>query len=233
MVTVDQYRENQRLNRLKESCFRKVCPTCLQPQFACYCRVVQRFDPKMTFVILIHPVESRKRLATGRMSHLSLVNSHLWRGSNFSDHEQVNRLLSDPQIYPVVLYPGPLSKNLTNMDHRERAAIVPSGKKLVIFVIDGTWGTAGKMIRESSNLCFLPRICFSPPRQSSFRVRKQPNPKCLSTIEAIHHTIELMGSGQGFDISQGLHDSLLQTFDILVSQQLEFVPEWGRCGVGK
>jgi DTW domain-containing protein YfiP len=81
------------------------------------------------------------------------------------------------------------------------------------------------MIRQSENLKSLPRICFSPAKPSNFRVRKQPHPNCYSTIEAIHHTIELVGASQGFSTDQREHDKLLTAFDFMVERQLNFIQE--------
>lgn len=202
---------------------RVLCVNCLQPEFACYCAHIRKFDPQIEFAILIHPLEFKRRIATGRMSHLCLEHSHLLMGCDFSQDIRVNTLLANPALHCAILYPGRGSANFTPMSYRERAAFFPSRKKLVIFVIDGTWNTARKMLRLSHNLHGLPRFCFSPQQPSHFRVRKQPKPECYSTIEAIHHTVELVGPGQGFDLATGQHNILLKVFGCLVEQQLEFM----------
>jgi DTW domain-containing protein YfiP len=94
--------------------------------------------------------------------------------------------------------------------------------------MDGTWATARKMVRQSRNLHALPRVCFSLDRPSGFRVRKQPAAGCYSTIEAIHQLIELVGSLCGFAVASRRHDNLLDVFDKMVAQQLQFVPEHHR-----
>jgi DTW domain-containing protein YfiP len=203
---------------------RATCHQCRQAKFNCYCDHVQRFDPNMTFVILIHPVEVQRRIATGRMSHLSLENSYLIEGEDFSDHPVVNDLIGNPEHQCVMLYPGQGSLDLSNLDEIERSTHFRSDKKLIVFVIDGTWATARKMVRQSRNLGSLPRICFSLDRPSGFHVRKQPAAGCFSTIEAIHQVIELVGSYYQFPVSQRLHDRLLTVFDKMVEQQLQFVP---------
>jgi DTW domain-containing protein YfiP len=200
-----------------------MCFRCMQTSEQCYCQQIQKFDPKIKFVILIHPIEVRRRFATGRMSHFSLQNSELIRGQNYSDDSRVNLILKNPDYYPVVLYPGLQSLNLTHLDDEERKEIFPKNKKPIIFVIDGTWNTAKKMVRLSENLCSLPRICFTPPGPSNFRIRKQPKIECYSTIEAIHQTIELVGEGVGFDVTSRAHDALLNVFDGVVEKQLKFV----------
>jgi DTW domain-containing protein len=202
---------------------RTLCFKCLQPLKTCFCGHLRPFNSHLRFVILIHPLETRRRIATGRMSYLTLQNSHLIRGYDFSNNLSLNELLKDPAIYPVVLYPGKTSTNLSTLSDQQRGTIFPEGRQPMIIVIDGTWGTAGKMLRRSGNLVDLPRICFTPPHPSNFRVRQQPKSECFSTIEAIHHVIELVGGNYGFDRTTRAHDSLLYVFDKMVEQQLEFV----------
>jgi len=222
-LNLQHYKQKREEQIQQEPQFRELCTTCLQPEFSCYCPAVQRFDAKIEFAILIHPIELRRRIATGRMSHLTLKHSHLILGQNYSENNQVNRLLADSRYHPVILYPGRQSKNLSVLNPQERRELIPPGKKLLVFVIDGTWATAGKMIRQSHNLLSLPRLCFSPEKPSNFRVRKQPAPGCVSTIEAIHHMIELIGPACGFDISAREHDKLLHVFDTMVERQLEHI----------
>ena len=70
-------------------------------------------------------------------------------------------------------------------------ALVPAGRQLIVFVLDGTWKSVRKMLRLSRNLASLPMICFEPPSPSSYRIRRQPKAHCYSTIEAIHHVLDL------------------------------------------
>lgn len=202
---------------------RQLCMTCLQPLTTCYCRHVVSFDPLIHFVILIHPVEVRRRIATGRMSHLCLQNSRLIMGYDYSNNESVNQILHDAGNECVILYPGRSSVNLTAMARDDRSGLFSRDKKLVVFVLDGTWSTAKKMLRRSQNLHYLPRIAFTPPRPSNFRVRQQPKPECFSTVEAIHHVVELLGPARGFDLQSKAHDRLLYVFDKMVEQQLGFI----------
>jgi DTW domain-containing protein YfiP len=205
--------------------YRTICTICTQPDFACYCSQVQSFDAKINFVVLIHPIEVKRRIATGRMSHLCLKDSYLIKGQNYTQDNKVNDLIKDQNFHSVILYPGPTSKNLSRVFENEKQHLFSKNKKLRIFVIDGTWATAKKMLRQSENLKTLPRICFSPAKPSNFRVRKQPNANCYSTIEAIHQTIELIGESQGFNVKQREHDKLLHLFNHMVERQLDFVRE--------
>jgi DTW domain-containing protein YfiP len=203
---------------------RAFCTDCRQSAFNCYCAHVQRFDPRIEFVILIHPLEVRRRIATGRMSHLCLANSHLIEGEDFADHALVNQLIASPEHQAVMLYPGPGSIDLSALDVASRRELFRGDKKLLVFVIDGTWAKAKRMVRLNPNISVLPRVCFSRATPSTFRVRQQPAEGCFSSIEAIHQVIDLVGAFYGFPSEVRQHDNLLWVFDQMVERQLPFVP---------
>ena len=222
-MDVETYRKRRQELAAKEKPRRELCLACFQPQFGCYCAQIERFDPEIKFVILIHPIEVKRRIATGRMSHLCLKNSELIQGEDYSANKQVEAILANPDYHNVILYPGRNAANVTPLTNEQRTELFPKDKQLVIFVIDGTWRTARKMLNRSQNLQRLPQICFTPDRSSRFRVRKQPAENYFSTIEAIHQTIELVGESQGYDVASRAHDNLLNVFDYFVELQLKCV----------
>ena len=215
-MDLEKYKQRREELRQTQPQYRHLCQQCMQPSFSCYCSLVQRFDPKIKFVILLHPIERRRRIATGRMAYLCLENSELIIGQDYTKNDQVNKILSDSRYQPFVLYPGGSSINITETSTLEKANIFCSDKIHVVFVIDGTWATARKTMRLSQNLNKLPRVCFTPPYQSQFRVRKQPREECVSTIEAIHHFIDLL------DVKVP-HKNLLYVFNKMVEKQIEFM----------
>lgn len=202
---------------------RALCRACLQPESWCYCAGLRPFDPQITFVILQHFLELRRTIATGRMAHLCLESSRLLLGHDYSEDPAVEALLADPSYQPVVLLPSPGAAAIDEMDAPARAGVFATDRRPLVFVVDGTWSTAKKTVRLSRNLRDLPRIRFTPDRPSTFRLRRQPQEKCWSTIEAIHRTIELLGADRGFDVSARAHDVLLSTFDAFVERRLAHV----------
>jgi DTW domain-containing protein YfiP len=159
------------------------------------------------------------------MAHLCLQRSHLIWGDDFSHDNTVNAILSDPARHCVVLYPGPDSQDISAASLEDRAKYIPNAKALTVFVIDGTWRTAKKMLRLSENLKTVPKISFIPTRASAFKIRKQPAANCLSTIEAIHQTIDLLGQACGYDLTSRSHDELLRVFQTMVVRQLRYTPD--------
>ncbi|AZZ35583.1 DTW domain-containing protein [Bdellovibrio sp. qaytius] len=221
-MKLEDYRRKKDELTAAEPTYRNLCTTCIQPEFGCYCKNIKPIACAINFVILIHPIEAKRRIATGRMSHLCLSGSHLIQGQNYTDNQQLNSLIADPEYHSVILYPGQNSKNVSLLSEQERSQQFLTNKKLRIVVIDGTWATAAKMVHQSTNLKTLPRISFIPTNPSNFRVRKQPESHCYSTIEAIHHTIDLFTDSKSI---QRPHDHLLEVFNGMVEKQLSFLSE--------
>lgn len=166
----------------------------------------------------MHPHEVKKTIGTGRMTYHCLSNSELWIGSEFNESEKLNSLLNNKEYSPVLLYPGPQSINLSLINKEQRQKVFKDHKTPLVIVLDATWIYAKKMLYRSPNLQTLPRISFDTPRLSRFLMRKQPREECFSTIEAVHHVIEL------FDFEEGStkHNHLLEVFNTMVDQQLEY-----------
>jgi len=202
--------------QLSQKQFHERCYTCRRSKPLCYCHLIKSFQSEPQFVILIHPVEFRRRVATGRMAHLCLNNSIMIDAASFGENTKLQGILNNPDHHCVVLYPGENSVNLSPLSVGERWELFPKDKKLVIIVIDGTWNTASGMMRSCEKLNNLPRVCFSPRQASRFRIRKQPKDFCLSTIEAIHECIDLLNVQ-----ASSAHDHLLEVFDRVIDWHIE------------
>jgi DTW domain-containing protein YfiP len=121
---------------------RDFCFNCRKARVTCYCAQIQPFETAPLFVILVHPREARNSIGTGRMLHRSLTNSLFIEGGDFEKNEAVNKLIESPAHHGVVLYPGRESLNLSGCSAAEFKNAIPMEKRLVIFIIDGTWGLA-------------------------------------------------------------------------------------------
>lgn len=199
------------------------CSKCQNPECLCYCSKIRPFSSQIKFVILIHRGEARRSIATGRMAHLIISNSQIIEGLDYSEDSRVNTLIEDPNNFPVLLYPGIDSLNLSQLEPSERQEYFPTNKKLVVFILDGTWSHAKRMKRLSRNLCSLPKIQFTPQTPSNFRVREQPHENCYSTIEATHELILLLDA----DPKQA-RKNLLEVFDFMVDQTIHCQSRNGR-----
>jgi DTW domain-containing protein YfiP len=201
---------------------RPTCPRCWKAVPTCYCHVLRPFAAPVEFVILQHNYEAKNSIATARMAHLSLTNSRLVIGRDFDGDARVDRLLAEPGRRNVLLYPRADAEPL---DDVLAASLPPGAEPLVLWVLDAKWSHAPKMLRLSPAVRALPATAFVPVQESRFRIRKQPNAKCLSTIEAIHTVIDRHAALAGHAGRE--HDALLDVFQHLVLQQLDFC-DWER-----
>lgn len=182
---------------------------------SCYCESVRPFRTSgFDLIFLQHPHERKRTVGTARMAHLCLENSKIFTGMNFDHHRQVEELIHDPANYCMVLYPGPRAINVSLQGAAENRALAPAGKKLVIFLIDGTWSCAKKMIKCSPNIMSLPQICFTPYRGSEYQFRRQPLPNYVSTIEATYQLLEILEPSPQLG-------QLLELFRAMVARQVE------------
>ena len=166
----------------------------------------------------MHPREARReKNGTGRLCHRVLRNSLLFVGVDFTNHRTVSALIEDPQYQSVMLFPTGEAVNLSQDGYR---ALGGGDEKLQIFVVDGTWSLAGKILRLSENLRALPTVTFTLRQPSNFRIKKQPRAECLSTLESIHLLLEL-GREQGIEGAECNIDQLPELFTRLVDVQLE------------
>ncbi len=162
------------------------CYKCFRPLVTCYCKSIKQIKTEIKFVILIHPKEAYKqKTGTGRLAHLSLADSELIVGVDFTDNPKVNALLNDSSYLPVLLYPG--KKAITASSNELKQEL--SDKKLLVFIIDATWSSAKKMLYLSNNLHDLTNISFNNRYVSKFIIKRQPGLFCLSTVESVYYLI--------------------------------------------
>lgn len=136
------------------------------------------------------------------MAHLCLPNSELHGGVRLDEHPRVHELAASGA---AVLFPGAGAVD---------PLALPGGPPRELVVIDGTWIEARKLLARSAVLRSMPRIGFIPATPGNYRIRREPAPHCLSTIEAV---VEVLGRLEG-DVER--FRPLLGVFDHMVENQL-------------
>jgi len=163
----------------------------------------------------MHPKEFRKtKNGTGHFTHLSLPNSSIFIGIDFSNHEKINNIINDKNNNCYILYPGNNTIKLNNQSIKEK------NKNNVIFIIDSTWACSVKMLRVSQNLHNLPRVSFEHDKVSQFKIKEQPNKYCLSTIESTLCVLELLNKHNIEDIKEDDFKGFLEPFTKMVEYQI-------------
>jgi len=171
---------------------REMCYRCFWPRAHCWCPLLLPLETRTRFLFLMHPKEFKQEKAgTGRLTQRCLPNSSLHMGMAFDRDEAVAAILADPQYCPVLLYPGREAINLSEAAAAALPAAIGS-RRLLVVVLDATWSGARKMLRLSPGLQRLPRIMFAAPGPSRYVIKHQPQPGCLSTLEATHELLTLL-----------------------------------------
>ncbi|MBT4790762.1 MAG: DTW domain-containing protein [Halobacteriovoraceae bacterium] len=210
----EQYLKQKKQYKKQQNDPRTVCKKCLRPSPACFCAHLSPFKTETKFCFLMHPLEAKpSQIGTGRMSHIALINSHLIIDTDFDQNQEFLKLLKLQEYNPYLLYPGDKSLKIDD----ETSPAIPSNKKLLIFILDGTWPCAKKMMKKTTKLHQLPKISFSTQLESQFSIKHQPAKYCLSTIESVHyllgalekHEIEKIAPKQKASLLNALNENVL------------------------
>jgi len=193
---------------------RPMCWTCRKPGLVCICRDIQPVPTRFRIVILQHPQEARNTISTARIVSLSLTGARLFIGIDFSQDRAFARCLAEAPGPVYLVYPERGAPEVAELSARESGW--PDTAPTFI-LIDGTWAQARKIKNQNPILAGIPRVALAPDRTSNYRIRRQPRPNCLSTVEA---TELLLSRLEG---PRSRYRPLLDAFDRMIDRQLEFV----------
>lgn len=189
----------------------------MSPSSTCICKHTNPIHTKTRFIILMHPKEYKKeKNGTGRMTMLQLENSEIIVGVDFTNNTQVNEILTQEKSSSFLLYPGKDNFNLSIRKSSEINSFM--GNNPHIFILDGTWPCARKMLKLSKNLQKLKRVSFDNTIKSKFIIKQQPKSLCLSTIESVYTVLNLLKEGR---LEQCETKGFLIPFEKMIEYQIE------------
>ena len=197
---------------------RDKCYKCYRPKSSCMCKYIRPIATHTKFIVLMHPKEFKKtKNGTGHLTHLSLPNSELFMGIDFSENGRINEIIATHESF--ILYP---SSHAINLSHKNplNENVLSYQKPMAIFLIDSTWACSLKMMRESKNLHTLSHISFDLTKRSEFKIKEQPLEYCLSTIESTLTVLELLTQWQIETIAPEKFDAFLTPFYAMIDYQL-------------
>lgn len=152
------------------------------------------------------------------MTQLQLENSEIIVGVDFTDNKRVNEILSSENNHSFLLYPGKDSFNLSTRKSAETISFMGGNPHL--FILDGTWPCARKMLKLSKNLQKLNRVSFDEKIISKFVIKQQPSALCLSTIESVHTVLNLLKENK---MEQCDTKGFLIPFEKMIEYQIEWI----------
>jgi DTW domain-containing protein YfiP len=174
----------------------------------CYCAALPRLDTATRVVILQHPREREMPIGTARMASLCLPEASLHVGVRWDAGGPLGGALADPARPPILLYPGPGARDILRD---------PPPGPVTLVVVDGTWSQARTVVRDNPILRALPRYDFVAPEPTQYRIRREPRPDYVSTIEALMHVLGVLeGDAERF---RALLDPLRAMVDAHLAQK--------------
>ena len=175
----------------------------------------------------MHPKEAYKqRTGTGRLAHLTLVDSEIIVGIDFTENKRLNTLIQDENYYPVLMYPSPDAWTATGYRENEPHTLKEAcgEKKLLVILVDATWACAKKMVKLSKNIQVLPKISFTAGYKSIFTFKTEPQDDFISTIETCYYLLKELRVGEfSTTITQPDFnpEPLMDIFKKMIKTQLE------------
>jgi DTW domain-containing protein len=183
---------------------RPSCDRCLRPAVGCVCALVRRVQPRTRIVVVQHPRERRHPFGTLRLARLGLEGLEVHVASR--DGSGRTRCRPCAPLGAALLYPSADAIDIAELPVRPAALVV----------VDGTWFTARKLVRDNAWLQELPRVKVTPPRAGRYRIRRAPDPsRQLATIEAIAYALQVLEPD-----TTGVGE-LLTAFEAMIDRQLQ------------
>ena len=198
---------------------REKCYSCFRPKSSCMCEHINAVDTNTRFVILMHPKEFKKvKNNTGFFTHLSLSNSEVFIGIDFSKHQRINEIISTHESY--ILFP---SSNAVNLSDENINLNVDIEKPMAIFLIDSTWACTKKIFTLSQNLNQLKHMSFTTETSSKYQIKEQPESNYLSTIESTLVVLELLNKRSVENIKADALNGFLNPFFKMIEYQKKLI----------
>ncbi len=161
---------------------REMCYRCHKASVMCICGTIAVVENRTPVTILQHPREQKHALGTVRFARLGLARINVV----VADGDGA-RGIHVPMELPegcAILFPGEDSVPLESLSGASRPT--------ALLVLDGTWSTAGKLYKDNPWMHRLKKVSLQPAQPGNYRIRKEPRPECLSTIESIVMALSIL-----------------------------------------
>jgi len=195
---------------------RPTCFVCFKPRATCVCSSIARVQNRTRVSVLQHPRERAHPIGTARFVDLGLSESEVVVATgSLHGFRRPMRLLPGAGL----LFPREDARDLETLSANER----PSQ----LVVLDGTWPQARTLYRQNEWLHALPHYRLSPSAPSRYRIRREPSPDYVSTIESVLIALRILEPE-----IEGL-DGLLSAFDAMIDEQIRRAGDAMAAGRGK
>ncbi len=170
------------------------CPRCGKPAALCVCADIVAEDNPIELLILQHPQEQDLMLGTARLTTLHFKRATLKVGLSWPSLSKILGRTVDPQRW-AILYLGSsnareLAPDADVVAVTRKGALEPNQRAILrsiegVILLDGSWSQAKALWWRNPWMLKCRRVILGPRMPSRYgRLRREPRPDGLSTIEA-------------------------------------------------
>jgi len=181
---------------------RETCYVCFKPRSTCICASIVPIDNRTGVFVLQHPREWAHPIGTARLVDLGLSKSEVVVA--VSTAELLTPIALPPRT--GLLFPRDDARDLEGLPAEERPEH--------LLVLDGTWRQARSLYRHNPWLRGLAHYRLSPSAPSRYRIRKEPRPDYVSTLESVLLALRIL------EPETCGHAGLLAAFDAMIDTQV-------------
>ncbi|PIE01916.1 MAG: hypothetical protein CSA81_09795 [Acidobacteria bacterium] len=197
---------------------RKNCYRCHKALTQCICDLIVEVSNKTDVVILQHFRERFHPIGTARLAVLGLKNCRIHVAHSGLPANSTSRQVDSAWKYRTLLTQIPFPEDGAVLFPSKNAQpLTADNPPSALLVLDATWSHAKRLYYENPWIARLKHVSLQPEHPSNYRIRKEPEAHCLSTLEAIVSALKILEPE-----TRGL-DELLETFNIMIDRQSQFV----------
>jgi DTW domain-containing protein YfiP len=179
------------------------CPRCRIHQQHCFCAHILPFTIHSRLSLIVHVRELKLTSNTAYF-----VQQMLPQNSHFDIRGRMNeplvaKTITERSGHPLFLYPDENSQVLTP----DYVRSLPS--KIHLIIPDGSWHQARKVHQREPAFQGIQTVRLSDDLRGEYKLRSAPDPRFLSTYEAIAHAL-------GVIEGQEVRDRLMAFFRVFV-----------------
>lgn len=168
----------------------KRCPGCLLVPDLCACDLRPQLRSAAAFCLVMFDSEPLKPSNTGRLIADVLPDStHAFLWSRTEPDPALLALLDDPAYQPYLVFPD-CEKAPERVVHQ---VSLPTGKRPLFILLDGTWREARRMANKSPYLDRFAVLAVQPEQLSTYGMRVAAHDEHLCTAEVAACVLESAG----------------------------------------
>ena len=171
----------------------------------CVCGSLEPIPNEVRIHVLQHPRERHHPIGTARLLRLGLSSVRV----------HVLQLIGRGGTSAPVALPDGAGLLYPSADARDLATLSVGERPRHLVVIDGTWAHANQIHRDNPWVSTLPCYHLTLQESSRYRIRAEPRPECLSTVESV------VGALRCLQPDLRGTETLLAAFDAMIDSQIE------------